>query len=110
MPSSLIIFYVPIDSLEQARNVAAQAVKGKLAACVNIIDGLSSCFEWQGDIQWSKEYLMLFKTSEQKRHALRGYLEGCHPYECPCIIEVKPSQVNELFEAWLNETLSDSMI
>ncbi|NOQ76322.1 MAG: divalent cation tolerance protein CutA, partial [Methylococcaceae bacterium] len=36
-----------------AEEIATHLVKGKLAACVNIIAGVTSIYEWQGQIEKS---------------------------------------------------------
>ena len=66
-----------------ARKIAEALVNKKLAACVNIIDGIESVYRWQGDVQNDKEYLMIIKTTE--RHIDRAYntMLELHPYDVP---------------------------
>lgn len=41
---------------------SALSVSKKLAACVNIIPGLTSVYEWEGKINTDDEVLMMIKT------------------------------------------------
>ena len=37
-------------------------VSGKMAACVNIIPGITSVYEWEGKIEKDQEMLLMIKT------------------------------------------------
>ena len=44
----LSIVYTTIATLQEAETLAEQAVTQKYAACVNIIPGALSVYEWEG--------------------------------------------------------------
>ncbi len=47
---NIVIFVTAADKKEAGR-IASALVKERLAACVNIIDGMSSIYWWQGKIE-----------------------------------------------------------
>ena len=45
-----------------AETLAQSLVAGRLAACVNVIDGVTSIYEWEGNINKDGEVLLLIKS------------------------------------------------
>ncbi|MDH5229018.1 MAG: divalent-cation tolerance protein CutA [Gammaproteobacteria bacterium] len=73
---------------EVAQQIADILVSQSMAACVNIMPGLSSTYLWQGKIERASEVLLLIKTHVTKYQDLQQTLEQLHPYELPEIIAV----------------------
>ena len=73
---------------ETARGLAADLVENRLAACVNIVPGLTSVYRWEGRTEESPECLMLIKTSEESVARLRDRIVELHPYELPEVVAV----------------------
>ncbi len=71
---------------ESATRIAEGLVGERLAACVNLVPGLTSIYRWQGTIQRDQEVLLLIKTTAERLPALTATLRGLHPYEVPEII------------------------
>jgi periplasmic divalent cation tolerance protein len=47
-----------------AKRIAECLVRDKFAACVNIVPGITSIYEWQGKIESTQEHLLITKVSE----------------------------------------------
>ena len=60
----------------------------KLAACANVLPGVTSIYGWQGKLEESEETLVLFKTRREVYSALETRLRALHPYEVPEIVAV----------------------
>ncbi len=71
-----------------AERIATLLVDESLAACVNIIPGLTSIYQWAGETQREAEVLLLIKSSIDTYPALEKRLCQEHPYELPEIIAV----------------------
>jgi len=71
---------------ETAARIAGRLVGDRLAACVNLLPGLTSIYRWQGEVQREAEVLLLIKTVAARVPALSETLRGLHPYELPEII------------------------
>ena len=48
-------------------------LKAKLAACGNIIPGITSVYEWQGAVETETEVSLLLKTMATKQEALTAF-------------------------------------
>jgi periplasmic divalent cation tolerance protein len=71
-----------------AEDIAADVVRARLAACVNVIDGITSIYEWQGKINKDGEVLLLIKSRSDRFDALRSAIVKGHPYELPEVVAV----------------------
>ena len=71
---------------ETAARIAERLVGERLAACVNLLPGLTSIYRWQGAIERETEVLLLIKTVAGRLPALTETLRGLHPYAVPEII------------------------
>ena len=86
--------------------LAREAVAQKLAACVNIIPGLTSIFEWDGAIETETEVLLLAKTSHEAYGALENLWKSQHPYELPEVIAVSIETGSEAYLQWIKQALT----
>ena len=73
----------------QAREAARVLVSERLAACGNVLPGVTSIYVWQGEQHESEEALALFKTQREAYPALEARLKSLHPYEVPEIVALE---------------------
>ncbi|MGD0465748.1 MAG: divalent-cation tolerance protein CutA [Gammaproteobacteria bacterium] len=86
MPNKISIIYTTIASKQDAEKLAEQTITNKLAACANIIPGAISIYEWEGKIEKTTEFLIIFKTAHAKEEELYKWLLNNHPYAVPAIL------------------------
>ena len=84
--SEAVIAFSTIDSEKEAQKIAKALVESKLAACVNLIPGVTSIYEWQNEICEEREILMVIKTSAARVEELKATMEELHPYEVPELV------------------------
>ncbi len=94
-----------IDNYERARQIALTLVSEQLAACCNIIPGVTSIYSWNNSVREDSEFLMLIKTSQALLGALEQRVRELHPYDVPEIISTGMDEVNSPYEAWLKASL-----
>lgn len=82
---------------------ANELVKKRLAACVNI-SKISSIYPWKGKIENTSEFLVLFKTTQKNKNALKKAIKKMHPYDIPEIAEINISSINQPYLKWLIES------
>jgi len=80
-------------------------IGGKLAACVNRINGVKSYYFWEGKIENSQELILLIKTLPEKKEKLIEYIKKHHPYETP-EITIFEGISDEKYENWMQENLT----
>jgi periplasmic divalent cation tolerance protein len=69
-----------------AERIAETLVDEQLAACVNIVPGLTSIYRWEGRMQRDAELLLLIKTRQAVYSLLEARIRELHPYQIPEII------------------------
>jgi periplasmic divalent cation tolerance protein len=83
--------------------IANQLVKNKTIACVNI-SKIDSIYSWNGKIQNSPEYIVIFKTVTKNKIKLKKIIEETHPYNVPEIAEIDVTSINKSYLNWLIES------
>ena len=108
MPTNSTHFIVlcTCPNRETADSLAHEAVAQRLAACVNIIDGVTSVFEWQGAIEHEQEVLLLAKTTRDAYGALESLWNSRHPYELPEVIAVSIDTGSESYLQWIDRAVT----
>jgi periplasmic divalent cation tolerance protein len=100
-PDDFLVVLVTMPDAETGARVGRTLVEEKLAACVNVIPGLRSIYEYEGKLCDDAEVLCLFKTRRALYPVLRDRLTGLHPYQVPEIIAVALAEGNAPYLAWL---------
>lgn len=77
-----------VPDRETAEHIAANLVTEQLAACVNIVPGVTSVYRWKDSIEKDAELLLIIKTHSTVFATLTDRIKTLHPYELPEIIAV----------------------
>mgnify|MGYP000318201417 CR=1 FL=1 len=86
--SAHLLVYCTCPDQNVAVQLANSLVAEALAACINIVPGLTSIYAWQGQLETDTEVLLMIKTTRERYPALQTRLEALHPYELPEVIAV----------------------
>ena len=86
---------------EQAERIARALVEQRLAACVNIVEGIHSVYRWQDTIESATECLLIIKTVAPRIAAVRALLQELHSYELPEFLVLKAADGGEAYLAWI---------
>jgi periplasmic divalent cation tolerance protein len=101
----LSIVLVTAPSPEVAQQLAYGLVTERLAACVNVVPGVTSIYTWEGKVEQAEEALMIIKTRSSGYAALEEYVRLHHPYDTPEIVEISAGRVTPKYWQWvMNET------
>ncbi|MGC9457675.1 MAG: divalent-cation tolerance protein CutA [Halothiobacillaceae bacterium] len=87
---------------ETARPIAAELVKSRLAACVNMSTPFRSIYEWKDEIREDDEVQLTIKTRRDRLPDLAARLRADHPYELPEILAV-PVGGDADFMNWIDQ-------
>lgn len=82
---AVMIVYATAGDGAEARRIGRAMVEARLAACANVVDGMSSIYWWQGAVQEGRESVLILKTTGDRLEALIAGIKELHSYECPCI-------------------------
>ena len=85
----VLIVFITAASQREAVRLARLLAKNKLAACVNIVPGVRSLFNWKGKTHLAHETLLIAKTTEQRYEELEELIRSSHSYDVPEIVAIK---------------------
>jgi len=100
-----VIVFVTCESREQAENIAQSVVTGKLAACVNVVPGIRSCYVWEQKLTWSEEILLLIKTTRGRFGQLQDRIKSLHSYSVPEIVSVEIDEASDKYLDWIDSSV-----
>ena len=96
----MIISTYPADKKALTR-LASELVREGAAACVNISE-VSSFYSWGGEVvEDEREQIAIFKTTSDRKAALKERIRQTHPYDVPEIAEIRISDMNEPYLRWM---------
>lgn len=101
-----VIVLTTVGANFDVRPLARELVEQRLAACVNIVSGVTSIYRWQGGVEEEGEQLLVIKTIDANVDSLRDALLMQHPYDVPELIVLKIASTSEAYGAWLLESSS----
>jgi periplasmic divalent cation tolerance protein len=90
---------------ETATHIAQHLVAAKLAACINILPGITSIYEWQGEVETAQEQLLLIKSCQTHYAMIEAEIKRLHPYELPEIIALSIETGFPDYLKWINSCL-----
>lgn len=99
--NNFIILICNAPNINNAKQIAHKLVKEKLAACVNLLPGVTSIYEWEGAIEEEAEVTMIIKTLSNNREQIEDAIIALHPYDTPEIIQIDVSASNSKYYDWL---------
>ncbi len=101
MPFQPLLVFCTCPDHDTALRIAKALVDQQLAACVNVVPGLTSVYRWQGQRETAQEVLLLIKTRQAVYPELEAALLALHPYELPEIIAVPIAAGLPAYLSWI---------
>jgi periplasmic divalent cation tolerance protein len=100
-----IVLVTTCESVAEADKIASALVENRLAACVNILPGVSSVYRWKGTVERASEIILLIKTSRPLLAQVQAEIERLHSYELPEVIALQIVDGSERYLEWLDQGL-----
>ena len=104
---NFVIIICNTPNIDKAKEISHNLVKQKLAACVNIIDKVTSIYEWEGKIVEDTETTLVIKTLRENSESVESEILSLHPYDVPEIIRIDVTSSNENYYNWLKSVVSN---
>ena len=99
MPAILITCACP--DADTASDLAHALVDLRLAACVQLLPGVTSIYRWEGVVEKATEVLLMAKTWDDRLEAATALLQSRHPYEVPEIMAVPAAGGSAAYLDWV---------
>ena len=93
-----------------AKMIARAVVEERLAACVNVVTGVTSVYRWQGAVEEASEILLIMKTSPERVSSLAARIKELHPYQVPEVIALAVDAALPAYAAWVIEATAPVVV
>lgn len=103
MAENQLVTLCTVPDRESGERIATALVDEHLAACVNLVPGLSSTYRWQGKVEKASECLLIIKTVAGRFEAVKNRIKSLHSYDLPEIIAFRISDGSPDYLKWITE-------
>ena len=93
--------YMTAGSIDEAKNIGRELIKQNLAACVNLLENMTSIYKWENKLEEGQEVVMIAKTRKKLMPNLIEAVKSRHSYDCACILELPIQGGNPEFLSWI---------
>lgn len=100
-----MVALVTCGSKEEARKIAEALVSERLAACVNVVTGVESCYRWEGAVNWDPEILLVIKTTAENIGKVRDRVLAEHSYDLPEFIAFQIDDGSPEYLEWIRDSI-----
>ena len=100
-PEKLCWVYMTAGSIEEAKSIGQILVGQNLAACVNLLENMTSIYNWEDKLEEGHEVVMIAKTRKALMAKLIETVKSHHSSEIPCILELPIQGGNPDFLSWI---------
>ncbi len=100
-----VVVFITVKQAEEARKIAGDLVKRRLAACVNILPEMESYFWWKDKLETKKEILLTVKTKEALLPELTKAVKKLHSYSIPEIIALPITGGSRDYLEWIDSEI-----
>ena len=76
----------------------------RLAACVNIINGIESIYRWEGEVARDRELLLIIKTTASRYGELERRVKELHSYTTPEVIAFRIERGSTNYLNWIHDS------
>ena len=97
----IVLVYSTFPSLVTAEEAGRAVVEARLAACVNILPGMVSWYEWQGRLERGEEVVMIVKTRGALAESAMAAVRARHPYEEPALLVLPVAGGSPSYCGWI---------
>jgi periplasmic divalent cation tolerance protein len=104
-----VVIMVTSRSRRECRKIARRLIDEKLAACVNITQGVQSVYRWEGKVTQGKEFLMFIKTTRDLFPQIETEISLIHSYHTPEIICLPIIAGSRNYLQWMGDSVRKSV-
>ncbi len=100
--SDILAVTTTVASAAEAQALARAILERRLAACVQVEEGLTSFYRWEGKECAEPEVRLTIKTLPACEGALQALFAEKHPYEVPQFLAF-PMRASAAYGKWVRE-------
>ncbi|MHB1022125.1 MAG: divalent-cation tolerance protein CutA [Acidobacteriaceae bacterium] len=103
--SSLRIAFTTAANKAEAERIAHALLESHLAACVNLLENVSSMYRWQGKVEQAMEVMLWIKTDLRHLQAVQQTVSRLHSYELPEFLVLPIAGGSDAYLGWWQQAL-----
>jgi periplasmic divalent cation tolerance protein len=98
------VTFVTCGGTAEARRIARALVRERLAACVNLVPGVTSIYAWKGRVEEGREVLLVIKSRAALSRKLAARVKALHGYEVPEVVTLRIASGLPEYLRWVRES------
>ena len=98
--------YMTAANRAEAERIGRHLVETRLAACVNLIEGMTSIFRWEDKVQTDQEVVLIAKSVADRIPALVAAVKALHSYDTPCVVALPAVGGYSPFLGWVEREVT----
>jgi periplasmic divalent cation tolerance protein len=102
-----VFVYTTWPTAVEAEAAGRTLVERRLAACVNILPGMTSIYRWEGALERGEEAVMIIKTRATLADEVTRAVKELHSYETPAILVMPLESVEASYLGWLLDSTGE---
>jgi periplasmic divalent cation tolerance protein len=102
---SIFLVLSTAGSEKEGQRIGKALVEKRLAACVNVLPGITSFFIWEGKICREREVLLLIKTTRGRLKQIESEIKEIHSYSLPEVLFAKVEGGEKRYLGWIQQAV-----
>ncbi len=103
--TNYIIVFVTTANKAEAEKISQALLKEKLIACANIVNPVTSLFNWSDKVDVCEECLVVMKSRLDLFGELEECVRGLHSYEVPEVLAFPIVEGSKAYLDWMDKVL-----
>lgn len=100
-----LVVLITVPSEAEGLDLGRRLVDEHLAACVNVLPGITSIFRWEGHREEASETLLVVKTHTAGYPALERRVLELHPYSVAEVLALPVAAGAQAYLRWVHESI-----
>ena len=102
----MLLVVTSLPNAESAKVLARELIHSQLAACIQIQNGITSLYRWEGKVCEEQEVLLSAKTMGSKWKEISQFIKDKHPYGMPEILAFTPVDYDQQYGKWVKSEVN----